>query len=340
MLDTIRQGRQRHGLRGFLRRYGRTQVNRALHRVDRRHLVRAFRELGVEPGTTVCVHASLRRLGYVVGGPDAVIDALLEALGPRGTLMMPSFAAPRSALEYLEAGEVFDVRRTPSRSGAVTEVFRRRPDVRRSLHPTNAVAACGTRSQELLAGHEWSLTPFGRTTPYGRLAEWEDGFVLMLETHVHSLLHHLQERVRLPTLFLPGTRNVPVRDRQGERRTVTTKVMRPRIPYYVAIPSSQHASHPDWAILHDFALLFPPRRDAAVRQAGYTFEGYPALLRRREDLARRGALRIHRAGRGHVGLLHARSFIRGIEPEFRELIDRFRDHYDPEAIQALNLPYL
>ena len=335
----VGEGRRRYGLRHYLRRYGRNQWDRAVHRLHRNDLARAFRRLGVESGTTVCVHASLSRLGFVVGGPQALIDALLEVLGPRGTLMMPSFAAPRSALEYLDSGEVFDVRRTPSRSGAVTEAFRTRPEVRRSLHPTNAVAATGPGAEALLATHEKSATPFGPETPYGRLAESDDGFVLMLETHIHSLLHHLQERVDLPTLFLPETRQALVRDHRGGLRKVATRVTRPRIPYFVAIPSAKPDRGPDWAILHDFALIFPARRDAAVRNAGYTFDGYPRLFRRRHELAQRGILRNQRVGRGESGLLRVKPFVARVETEYRRLIARFRDHYDPDHIGRLNLPY-
>ena len=46
------------------------------------------RALGVAPGTVLMLHASVRSIGWVVGGPDVVLDALVEALGPTGTLMM------------------------------------------------------------------------------------------------------------------------------------------------------------------------------------------------------------------------------------------------------------
>lgn len=339
-LDSLRKGRRRHGLTRFLARHGRQQADRVLHRLDQRTLVRHFRDLGIEPGTTVCAHASLRRLGYVMGGPDTVIDALLEVLGPTGTLMMPSFPMAGAALDFLESGQAFDVLQSPSANGAITEAFRTRPSVRRSLHPTNPVAAVGSRSAELLRDHDDSPTPFGRHTPYGRLAEDEDGFVLMLETHVHSLLHHLQERVGFPNLFLDGDREATVVDRAGRHRSVRTRVMRPRVSYFVAVPSPRGDHDPDWSILHDFALIFPSRRDEAIRRVGYTFEGYPTLFRRRDAFLRQGLLRRRRIGRGEAGLLHVPGFLRRIEPELSHLTERFRDHYRPERIMRLELPYL
>ncbi len=52
-------------------------------------LTSAFRDLGVDAGDTLLVHSSYKSLGPVEGGPQTVIDALLAALGPDGTLIMP-----------------------------------------------------------------------------------------------------------------------------------------------------------------------------------------------------------------------------------------------------------
>jgi len=316
----------------------RRPLQKYLYPLDAARIRTALRDVGVERGMTLCVHSSLGRLGHVEGGADAVVDALLEEVGAEGCVVMPTFPIVRSMQELIDSGKTFDVRQTPSRMGVVTEVFRKRPDVRRSHHPTNSMAACGRGAEALLQGHELSRTPYGFATPYGRLAASSDAFVLMLETHVHSLLHHVQERAEFPTLFLPDERTVPYVDEQGRPRTMQTKVMRPRVPYFVAIPS-RTGSEPDWAILHDYALIFPRHREAEVRRLGYRFAGFPAIHRRREELSRRGVLRTARLGRGEMGLLHIPSFVGLLEPEMRELIDTFRAFYDPERILARQLPY-
>ena len=56
--------------------------------VTRSTLVKDFSDLGVSPGGTIMLHASVKSVGWVVGGPDVVLHALREALGPEGTLMM------------------------------------------------------------------------------------------------------------------------------------------------------------------------------------------------------------------------------------------------------------
>ena len=287
---------------------------------------------------TVCVHSSLSRLGYIEGGAETIIDALQLAVGEDGCLMMPAFSMGGDMASYVRDLDVFDVRETPSSVGIIPETFRRRPDVLRSRHPTNSVAAWGRGAGTLLEGHENSLTPFGYETPYGRFAERDDTYVLMLDTHLHSLLHHIQERVDFPTLFLDDQAEVSIVDESGKPGTVQTRVMRPRLPYFVAIPSKSGAA-PDWAILHDYALLFPSRRLDEVTRDGYRFDGFPAITNRRSELESAGVLRSGKLGRGEIGLLHVRPFIERLQPEFEELIARFSEYYELDRVAAIGLPY-
>ena len=338
MLDSLKRGREKYGLKVYLTRQLKGKINKVFYRSDVDDLVTAFRELGARPGITICVHSSLSRLGYVDGGAHAIIDALQRVVGESGTVMMPAFSMGGDMASYVRDLDAFDVRTTPSSVGFVPETFRRRGDVLRSCHATNSVAAWGARAAELLAGHEDSITPFGMDTPYGRFAEMDDAYVLMLDTHLHSLLHHLQERVSFPNLFLDGTADVSVIDEAGIRKTVQTRVMRPRIPYFVAVPSAT-GTDPDWAILHDYALMFPTRRFAEIKPDGYTFEGFPALIERRKDLASKGALTSRKLGRGEIGLLRVKPFIQTVQPEMEELIERFRSYYDPQKVADMKLIY-
>jgi aminoglycoside 3-N-acetyltransferase len=321
-----------------LRRSLRRRYAGLFHRIDRPSLDQALAALGLRRGDLVCVQSQLSAVGHFVGGTEMIVDALMGAVGGEGTVMMPSFPTRGSMLQYVEGGEVFDVRSSPSRVGELTEAFRRRPAVSRSLHPTNPVCAWGPQAASLLRDHEESRTPYGRATPYGRLAEADNGHLLLLGVPILSLMHHVQERVDFPNLYLPGTRPVPYVDGSGRTRSLETQVMRPRIPYFVAVPSSGGGA-PDWAILHDFALMFPRGRERAVRDAGYRFDGYPKLWGRRAELESLGILRAVRLGREEIGVVKTRSFVAYVETELRELICRFRDHYDPDRIAAMNLRY-
>ena len=316
----------------------RRSLERALYSISRQDLIDSFNRAGLKRGDTVCVHSSLKSLGYVAGGPNEVIEALISVVGSEGCIMMPSFPLTGTMAGFLEAGTIYDVRNTPALTGALTEVFRRRPDVKRSLHPTNPLAAWGASAEEMLVDHEKSITPYGMRTPYGRLADHDRGYILMMGTHIHSLLHHLQERVGFPNLFLEQQAEATYIDYEGILHRMKTKVMRPRIPYFVAVPSVD-AVHPDWALLHDFALVFPESRDALIKGLGYRFNGYQKIVSRRGQLIQAGILKSTRLGRGQVGLLKTKEFIQLIEPELNGLIAQFRSFYKIDDIAALGLPY-
>jgi len=138
--------------------------------VTARDIVNGLRKMGIRRGDLLQVHSSLSSFGYVEGGAEAVMDALLEAVGPEGTVMVPTFNHGRA--------EIFDVHTTPSTNGAITEALRKRPEARRSIHPTHPYAAIGRDAEELVAGH-LHIRTFDRKSPLGKLAD-KGGTVLLL----------------------------------------------------------------------------------------------------------------------------------------------------------------
>ncbi len=140
---------------------------------------------GIGRGDHVLVHSSMRKLGPVDGGADAVIDSLLEVVGPDGTLAMPSFC-------YTPPEPWFDPSSTPGRTGALTEVFRRRPGVQRSWHPTHAIAAAGPRAAEFLADHH-RTSACGFDSPLDRLTRAGAWVLLIGVSHTSNTAVHLGE---------------------------------------------------------------------------------------------------------------------------------------------------
>jgi aminoglycoside 3-N-acetyltransferase len=149
--------------------------------------------LGIEPGQVVLVHASLSSFGIVAGGEQAVIAALREAVGPFGTVAMPSQSWQLCDPDFLDdpaldaaarakvrrSLPVFDEILTPTRSmGAVAELFRLQPDAHRSPHPHRSFAAAGLEAREITRVHELNC-PFGESSPLARLYALDACVVLL-----------------------------------------------------------------------------------------------------------------------------------------------------------------
>ena len=167
-------------------------------------LVRDLTALGVRPGGVLMLHASVRAVGWVVGGPDVILHALREVLGPEGTLMMmvgwednpydlDSWPEPRRRA-YLEECPPFDpaTSRAHRQWSILTEYLRTTPGARRSANPEKSVAAIGAKAEWLTADHPL-VYEFGPGSPLEKLC-LSGGEVLLLGTPFDSvtLLHHAE----------------------------------------------------------------------------------------------------------------------------------------------------
>ena len=187
--------------------------------ITRRAIADALARLGVGSGNVLLVHSSLSRLGRVDGGPDAVIDALLEMVGHEGLVIVPTFTRCRLDPGSAEpAPEAYDPAATSCRprTGVVPDTFWRRPEARRSRHPTHSLAAIGARADEFVAGGE--RRTFDPAGPFGRYARW-GGRALFLGAGLGSntTCHCAEDWMGMP--FLTKERAL-VRGRGGRAETV------------------------------------------------------------------------------------------------------------------------
>jgi aminoglycoside 3-N-acetyltransferase len=143
-----------------------------------------LRALGVRDGGVLLVHTSFRAVGPVEGEPLGVVEALLRALGPRGTLVMPTMTDGES---------VFDPRTTPSHGmGIVAELFWRQPGVIRSTHPGGSFAAHGPLAAAICAPQPLS-PPHGPDSPVGRIHDLGGQVLLLGVGHSENTTLHLAE---------------------------------------------------------------------------------------------------------------------------------------------------
>jgi aminoglycoside 3-N-acetyltransferase len=170
--------------------------------------------LGVKRGMVLLVHSSLSSLGWVCGGPVAVVLALEDALRPEGTLVMPSHSGdlsepsrwkhppvPETWWETIRSTmPAFDIDMTPSRGiGAISECFRSQPGTIRSNHPSDSFVARGPHAKEIVADHSLGFS-MGEHSPLARIYDL-DGWILLLGSTFEccSSLHLAEFRAKYPS---------------------------------------------------------------------------------------------------------------------------------------------
>lgn len=200
--------------------------------VTRARLAADLTGLGLGPGSIVMVHTSLRSLGWVVGGEQTVLDALRDAVGVDGTIVMPAQSWQLCDPAFLQDQPadwwqtirdnlpVYDPDITPTRTmGVVAELFRTIPGTLRSTHPHRSIAANGPAAATITAVHDLD-SPAGERSPLRALYDL-GASVLLLGTTPATLtaLHLAEQRATWPGRHL--VRNGAALMRDGARRWVS-----------------------------------------------------------------------------------------------------------------------
>ena len=172
-----------------------------------------LRNIGLRSGDVVVVHSSMSKIGWVVGGPVTVIEALMEVLGTEGTLVIPAQstdnsepspwqypAVPESWWQIIR-DEIppFNPDITPTRGiGRIPEVFRKFPGVRRSNHPQVSWAAWGKQAKYVTESHPVDQA-YGENSPLGKAYKLKAKILLLGATHQsNTSLHFAETRTDIP----------------------------------------------------------------------------------------------------------------------------------------------
>ncbi len=145
------------------------------------------------------VHSSISDMQPMYkGSASELLRLLLKLAGPDRTLAMPAFYLGSAQLynrEYYRKNPRFDVRKTPSQMGLVTELFRRWPGVVRSLHPTHSVCALGPLAAQLVATHQLSPWACGEMSPFGVMGRHKTAILGIGTEYYRSLtqVHAMEE---------------------------------------------------------------------------------------------------------------------------------------------------
>jgi aminoglycoside 3-N-acetyltransferase len=156
--------------------------------------------LGLRPGGVVMVHASVRSIGPVTGGVNVVLQALLDAVGPTGTLAAYVDFEPFYEDDDTAEVPVFDKRiaHAARDHGILHETIRTWPGALRSDHPDAGVAAIGPLAAWITTGHPFHYG-YGPGTPFARILQ-ANAQVLLLGAPLDTitLLHYAEHEARIP----------------------------------------------------------------------------------------------------------------------------------------------
>ena len=155
--------------------------------LGRDEIADGLRSLGVDAGDVVFVHSSLSSMGRVDGGAETVVDALLDMLGPEGTLAVPAFTFDRP-----DHGPILDPVRDESETGRISEAVRLRPGARRSHHIHHSVAAIGADAD--MTDHH-GPSAWAADGPFWRLHELDGHILLLGVPYLRCTFFHMLEQV-------------------------------------------------------------------------------------------------------------------------------------------------
>jgi len=187
--------------------------------ISREQLVEDFRKIGLNKSDHVAVTLSLKSIGYIKYGPDEFIDALLDVVGPNGTIMVNTFT-DHFPVSSIPTGYVFDRESTPTRNSIVCETLRKRKDAKRSKHPTCSVAAVGKQAEYLIEGHNERSEHF---LPYSKLAEIDGKYLCIgIGGRLVAIRHEAQSQSGLSNV-VPFYRGVKYKTGQQEQKLFIQK---------------------------------------------------------------------------------------------------------------------
>lgn len=163
-------------------------------------LIAQLESAGIDRLGTVLMHSSMKKIGNVEGGADTVLDALSEYMRD-GLLVLPThtwaYINADNPKFYVETSEV--------NVGILPELFRKRPGVVRSLHPTHSVAALGKDAAAFTAGDERWDTPCHRESAWGKLLDRKATILLVgVDLRRNTFIHGIEEWVDIPGRLTDG----------------------------------------------------------------------------------------------------------------------------------------
>ncbi len=168
--------------------------------ITKKNIIGALEKSGLQKGDTVFVHSGLGKFGWIkefdnkIDLASFVIDCFLKIIGNEGTMVMPTFTYS------FTKEEIFDVENTPSTVGTLTEIFRKRKNVLRNVHPIFSVAAIGPKAEFFTLNLD--KTSFGKNSVFQRLLDVSTKYMFYgTDMECCTFIHLIEKDFNVPYRF-------------------------------------------------------------------------------------------------------------------------------------------
>lgn len=180
-------------------------------------LINVMKAMGMDKGSVVFIHSSMTEFYNYTGTANELIDKIIEEIGEEGTLMMPAYP---KIIENFDDEVDFDVLNSPSGAGYLSEVFRKRPGVKRSINLQHSVCAYGKLADHFVSEHYRSLTAWDEFSPYYKMSQintlvFAFGLPYFLGTIIHCTESALRNKYIYFQLFFKKEKSFRYRNAEG-----------------------------------------------------------------------------------------------------------------------------
>ena len=176
-----------------------------MERIGKEDILRALGEVGIGQGDTLFAHSFLGAFGILEGGVESVLAAFDEAIGPSGTLILPTYT-----LSFLK-GQTYDHEKSPSEVGQLSEYFRKLPDVTRTFQPVYSHAIRGPKLRYY--AENTSLNGLGPDSLFERLRH-DNAQILFFGCSMEAatFIHYVEQSVKARYRFLKTFKGKAIRE--------------------------------------------------------------------------------------------------------------------------------
>ena len=299
--------------------------NMLFYRTTRENLGLSLKKLGIRENSVICIHSMLSSFGYLVGGPETVIAAIKESVSET-TLMMATFPFESTMLDYISTDPIYHIKKTPSKSGLLSETLRLHPGAKRSYHPTHPCVALGSKADYLIDGSQWSETPFGQNSTYGRFSNLDEAIMLLIHTNNTSIVHRIQEIVKMPNLFLKEYASVKGYDSEDQIVKYKLRIHTPIVPLYVVMPGDR-IDQKEYVWFPDYVLLFPEYNKIRILRNIGSEKSRKQLIERHNLFLKKGIYRTIKHRHAEIAAVQVKPWLEKICNDLNENIKQFSEDY-------------